>query len=894
LQGDIKVNIVLELEKFFYRRGEELRGRLTFITNASLKVITEINWIDVYGRLVKRLVMEERLPNNEYIPFSFQLDNPLTIRNYIICRVYDNDRKVLFDERKLEFIVTPDPDPWDDYVVLIWNPGRTPGYFEKIKELGINAGMAHCPNPPLDGLLNANLRFYLCQMVPKWLAFYHQTGRKGLEWQILRQEYARTRDKRLLRRKRCLNDPVMMAKYKEIIQDLVSRFKGYGPLWYDISDEAGIGDLVGAFDFCFSDHCLREFRAWLRSVYGTLEKLNEEWGTNFKTWDEVVPMTVDEVRKRKDGNFSPWADHRTFMEITFARAIQRCREWIMELDNTRPIGITGAQMPSAYGGYDWWRLCQVMDFVEPYNIGNNREMIRSFAGKNMICFITLFETGNRAKWLLWYHMLHGDKGVILWDYDDAKGTRYVVEPSLEFGKGGLEMKETFLELRSGIVKLLSHADFEVDPIAIHYSHPSIHAHWILETMNEDWLRRTNTDERTKSRFLKLRESITKLIEDLGLQYDFISYEQVERGELIGKGYKVFIMPSSIAISPREAEEIRKFVENGGILIVDGMVGLMDEHCKTLEKGLLDDLFGIKRTSQRRLPKGEIIICRDYEGLKVKGIKLEVPPLEGNIEASEGVPLAFIDRIPAVIVRPYGKGIAIYLNADLTDYYLLRIRGKGEGLRELFRRIFALANIVPRYIVTDCKGNRVVGVEVIRYRCNNAVYLALINNPTIRISELGQVEDVEATERSFFRSREIKVRWPDEVHVYDVRGKRYLGFTNEVTLTLPGYEPVILALLPYRVRAVNVISSNSCRRGDVLYITIQVVRDPEDYSDTVFRVDVFDPDGNFVDYYSGNFFAKNGKAYITIPFALNDKPGKWRIVVTEIVSGVRVEKYITVR
>jgi len=893
LQREVVVRSVLEIDKFFYRKGEEIRGRLTLITNAPVKVIAEIHWIDVYNRIVRELVIEEELPNNEYIPFTLPVDNPLTVRNYIVCKVYDSEKKKVFDERKVEFIVTPDPDPWDDYVVLIWNPGKTPGYFEKIKELGVNAGMAHCPDPPLDGLLNANLRFYLCQMVPKWLAFYHQTGRKGMEWQVLREKYSKTRDKRLLRRKNCLNDPVMIEKYRRIIQELVERFKGYGPLWYDISDEAGIGDLVGAFDFCFSDHCLREFRSWLRSVYGTLERLNEEWGTDFKTWDEVVPMTTDEVRERNNGNFAPWADHRTFMEITFARAIRRCRDWILEIDNTRPIGITGAQMPSAYGGYDWWRLCQVMNFVEPYNIGNNREIIRSFSGKNMICFITLFEVSERAKWLLWYHMLHGDKGVILWDYDEARGKRYVIEPSLEFGEG-IKLKDTFLELRGGIVKLLSHADFEIDPIAIHYSHPSIHAHWMLETMNEDWLKRSNTDERVKSKFIKLRESITKLIEDLGLQYNFVSYEQVERGELISRGYKVFIMPSSIAISMKEAEEIKAFVRNGGVLIVDGMVGLMDEHCKTLESGLLDDLFGIKRIGQRRPPEEEIIIDKDYDSLKIKGLNLEVYPLEGNLEVVHGIALASVGGVPAVIVNRYGKGLAIYLNANLTNYYLLRVRGRGTGLREFFKKIFLSANVIPKFTIWDEKGNSVVGVEVIRYRSGNSVYLALINNPTIRISELGNVEDVEASEKAFFRDRKIRVQLPNVAHVYDIRAKKYVGFTKEIEFTLPGYEPKIFALLPYKIKSLEIYSKDSCRRGEVFYAKVRIVREPDDYSDTVVRVDVFDPDGKFVDYYSGNIFAKNGTAIIKIPFALNDKEGKWRLVVTEVISGISIEKYIIVK
>ena len=35
---------------------------------------------------------------------------------------------------------------------------------------------------------------------------------------------------------------------------------------------------------------------------------------------------------------------------------------------------------------------------------------------------------------------------------------------------------------------------------------------------------------------------------------------------------------SMALSPEEAAAIRKFVENGGTVIADSYVGVMDDHC----------------------------------------------------------------------------------------------------------------------------------------------------------------------------------------------------------------------------------------------------------------------------------------------------------------------------
>lgn len=897
------VSAWLELDKDVYSRGEVLQGRVTLITKASTEVECEVRWVDVYGRLVDRFRFREKLPNGRYVGFSFELRRALTVKNRVECVVYSVSGEPLFRTARV-FIVTPDPGPWDDYVVLIWNPGRTREYLEKARSLGINAGLIHSPppgpppepSPYLENLLDTNLRFYLAQLAPRWLAFYHQTGRRGEEWQPLRAEYRATRDKRLLVRKSCLNDPVVASAYRARIQELVRRYMPYGPLWYDISDEAGIGDLVGPFDFCFCPHCLSKMRDWLRRVYGSIEALNEEWGTSFKTWDEVVPMTTEEVRRRGDYNLAPWADHRTFMEITFAEAFRVCRDWVREVDPTRPVGLTGGQMPSAYGGYDWWRLTRHLDFIEAYNIGNSREVIRSFGGKRIIHVITLFDVGDEAKWMLWHHLLHGDRGVILWDYDEL-GKRYVVEPSLEINPKGLEMRETFMELRGGIAKLLSLAEFEDDLIAVHYSQSSIHAHWMLETEGTDITERSNFDEEARSEFVKLRESLLKLLEDLGLQYRFVSYEEVEEGELTRRGYRVFIMPRSIALSRREAERIREYVESGGVVIADGLVGLMDGHCRKLDKGLLDGLFGVSRGSVELKPGKNapgVEVKHVYGGFKPRRGRFEIPVLEkGLVEDGGHAVCEDGDGVKALFVRRYGKGLAVYLNLDLADYWMRRLSGDGgRDYRELFRFILETVGVRPEIEVSGVDGGDLYGCEVFKWKNKEAVYLGLLKNPSLTFSDTGP-ELIGASEKVFRRETRVRVRLPKRLHIYDIRERRYLGFLDVLETTVPAYEPRLLALTPYRVTGVKLYVKPSVEPGEQVPVRASLAREPESFNDTVFRVEVYDPEGRLVEYYSANHKAVGGVLETEIPLALNDPEGLWRVKVRDVESRVEGEAFFKV-
>ena len=64
-------------------------------------------------------------------------------------------------------------------------------------------------------------------------------------------------------------------------------------VWF--GDEQSITGYGGnAVDFCFSEHCLAAFREWLRTQYPSLEGLNGAWGTDFASWNDIVPDTTDE------------------------------------------------------------------------------------------------------------------------------------------------------------------------------------------------------------------------------------------------------------------------------------------------------------------------------------------------------------------------------------------------------------------------------------------------------------------------------------------------------------------------------------------------------------------------------------------------------------------------
>src|SRR5580704_13900517 len=420
-----------------------------------------------------------------------------------------------------------------------------------VKSMGINGGQYVGRNqPPADFLTASDLQWYAENIATDFYSEYHRYfSDRPVEWKFTEAKELHKRDPsnmEAFKRHPSLSDAVWLEKIRDRLVSAARKHSPYRPIFYDLADESGIADLAAPWDFDFSDQSLTEMRIWLKQRYGTLAALNHQWGTKFATWDSVTPETTAEAMKHSDGNFSAWADHKEWMDIAYARALQMGVDAIRSVDPKAFVGICGAQMPG-WGGYDYARLTQALKFFEPYDIGNNIEIIRSFAPETPVV-TTSFAHGPWEKHRVWYELLHGNRGLLIWDDQHE-----FVKPDGAPGERGIEASTYYNEIRAGLGALLINSQREAEPIAIHYSQASFRTEWMLRSQpnGDAWFRRSASTERTDNDFLRLRESYSRLLEDLGLQYRFVAYSQIEQGELARGGYRVLILPDSLALSQEE-------------------------------------------------------------------------------------------------------------------------------------------------------------------------------------------------------------------------------------------------------------------------------------------------------------------------------------------------------
>lgn len=664
--------------------------------------------------------------------------------------------------------------PWTDYRAIMWvgnsaykQPQKTALFFQRLREMGINAATVHA-TAGAEPLVANGFPFYVENIVNRGLCLKFNS--KVRDWDAFITTWSQTaRPDSALVRDYCLDDAEWRDWARAQMQAAVRRHVGHAPFAYDIRDELSTTISANPFDYDFGPAALAAFRAWLKTQYTDLAALNAQWQTSFAGWDEVRPFTTDEIKRRMSvaetrpsgapdwaalrrlqfdperaraeptrWNFAPWADFRTYMDVALARTLGELRTAARELDPVTPVGIEGTQMPSAFGGYDLWRLSQVLDWVEPYDIGNAREILGSFMpGKPILT--TVFEKDTpHASRRLWHLLLEGDRGCIVWwseDCIDWKSDDY-----------GLTAKARALapvlrEMQSPLAQLFLRAERETDPVYFVYSQPSIQVDWLLESTADGptWIRRFSSFEARHNRLAQKRASWVKLFQDLGYTPQFVPAERIRELPSAKEG-GVLLLADALALSAEQAQAAAEFCTRNGapaanVLLIDGAAGVFDQH------GRLQASPG---------PLGR-------------------HSAHGAISVSREATVARHDRDIAVFGRQRLKAAAP------TEWY-------EWADAQLRRRVPVLVRPEAR-------------TRVHRYRLGDARLVAFERNINYHMSEvLRQAGGNEALELPI----DVEARLPAPAHVYELPSGRYAGHSDRFTFTLDPWRPSLFALLREKI------------------------------------------------------------------------------------------------
>jgi hypothetical protein len=673
----------------------------------------------------------------------------------------------------------PTPSRPNSYLTILWTgespyrqPDKIPMYFERLKEMGVNTAMVHGgdadPAPPLQN----GFRYYVENIVNRGLCL--KWNSPVTDWEAMVTRWATNRDEASLHRPYSFDDPQWLNLAKAQMTNAARKHGPHHPVLYNIRDELSVTTSANPFDYDFSPSALEGFRSWLKGTYGTLAALNAQWDTSFPSWEAVRPFTTDQIKARVASgekvprgkpdwhalqkkrlstapnsndltawNLSPWADFRTYMDLSLARTLAECRSAARTVDPHTPVGIEGTQMPHAFGGSDLWRLSQALDWVEPYDIGNAREIFGSFMPQGTL-LTTVFESEtNPASRRLWHLLLQGDRGCILWWSEDCMDWK---SPAYDLTPKAKALAPVLKEMTGPLAALFLNAQRVEDPIRIHYSQSSIQVGWMMDSCADGstWLRRFSSFEAEHSRMVKIRDSWLKALQDLGYSPRFVSSEQLEQADSLG-GVQALVLAGSIALSQREAERIRAFVSSqtpGRVVFADGCPGRFDGHGRLRPASPLQDWIPNAESEARSCAVGS------------------------------GTP---------VMIRARAGDVAEYTRERLkstpdpgwTDWIAQQLSG------------------VPREVFLPSSAR----VRVHRFQLGSARLIALERNILYQMSEdLKQAGGNQALESSIT----VPLEFAEAGFVYDLRSGTLLAEGKTVSVTIDPWKPTLLAKVKTRM------------------------------------------------------------------------------------------------
>lgn len=530
---------------------------------------------------------------------------------------------------------------------------------------GLDKALALCQKHGIKVILGIPT----CQ-APTWLINKYPAARPVAEDGTLYPEYGP-------RPNVCKDNPDYKKLAARLADRLAARYHNHPALLYWQLDNEPVYpplDATALKDYCHCPHTRKAFIEWAKKKYGSLNKINEVWGTKFWTttfssyediatpkagfWDAVSPHIFLDWYRFKSENLRNW--------LILLKKIVRKYDKAHKIGTNGFIGICARVQ-------DHDALAEAMDWygIDLYPKGNrmkNREVAmfadlwRSFCRGEF--HVTELQGGQNVRWgnpdfiegpeiknwvkilfargadaLLfhaWRPAMFGAEtngfGVLKPDGSPTKRLGVIKSLAKDISKWKVESPSTSLgtSRKSKVeIGIVYHRSGEVQCYQEQGPPRGVSGQWAA--VRDDIGLMYGFNSALGAYHLVYREN---------RPVDFLQERHLNEGDL---PYKIILFPNPYLLSREQYQNLLKFVAGGGVLITDARFGLKDENAHLYPKPLIEDLLDVT-----------------YDHFEVT--------TDGFLDVLEGYP-----KRPQVINNKIGKGKVIYAN-----FSLFSIVRKGES------------------------------------------------------------------------------------------------------------------------------------------------------------------------------------------------------------------------
>lgn len=517
----------------------------------------------------------------------------------------------------------------------------------------------------------------------------------------------------------CPSSPVFTERALLLVEHLATRYHDHPALamWH-VSNEYGCHNLP-----CYCDVSAAAFRAWLAGRYGTVEALNEAWGTAFwsqryGSFDEVLPPR----RTPSIGNPTHTLDFARFGSDTLLSQFTAERDLLHRLSPGVPV-TTNFMTLDHFRRLDYHRWAPEQDVVstDHYLTGalEDPEAELSFAAD-----LTRGLAGGRS----WALMEHSTSAVNWQSVNLAKGTGQMLRNSLAHvargadtlgffqwraSAAGAEKFHSGLVPHAGTDTRLWREVCELGRVAERLGElvgSRVEADVaILWDYQAGWACEQPAHPSSQLEYGQVAHDVHAALRSTGVTADVVHPEDdLSR-------YRLVVVPTLYLCSDAAAEAVGAAAEAGAQVLVTYFSGIVDEadHIRLGGyPGAFRDLLGVRAEEFYPLRPGQVVTLDDGSTGSLWTEHLHAEDAKVLRSYADGP----LPGVPALTRRDVGAGAAWYLATRLD----------AAGTAGLVAQLLETAGVQPVVAVP-------AGVEAVRRVSDAGSWLFLLNHSDAEVS-----------------------------------------------------------------------------------------------------------------------------------------------------------------
>ncbi|MGC8842361.1 MAG: beta-galactosidase, partial [bacterium] len=233
----------------------------------------------------------------------------------------------------------------------------------------------------------------------------------------------------------CLNDPSYLEEVRNTLTRTAEYLKQFSTKEFSMGDECHF--VGGSYELCFCPYCVSGFAKFLEKEYGNIENLNREYVSNYKSFSDVKPVTLEEVKK--DSRLVPlWVDYRRYMEDVWAGIYKFSRDVIEKVVPGAKVGYEGSDMAvNSFIAADFYKLMQAMNLNNTYDAPFIPYAVSHFSQPATLLGLGWYGGYNPCRseiynrYIAWRHLFRGANSFWVWHGEPGEEGS-VVAPDLSF------------------------------------------------------------------------------------------------------------------------------------------------------------------------------------------------------------------------------------------------------------------------------------------------------------------------------------------------------------------------------------------------------------------------------------------------------------------------------